>query len=452
MSHEELARPPRMAAELEPRRGHDTGRRTARRRSTRLRPARGACGPHRAARPRQQPRARPRTRVPDLDVLFIGAHPDDEAFALSTYGQWNEDNDIRTGVITITRGEGGGNAVGPEEGPALGLIREAEERRAVGRAGITDVYNLDQVDFYYTVSAPLTEQVWGHDDTLERGRPGRPRDPARGDRHDGPGTVAGQPRQPPVRRPDGLRGATTPPATRRRSRAAQRRGARPGRRPSCCWAARAAPRPDRARLPDDVRPRRAPTQNIYGVWSGRPVERYGKTWAQVEREAQREYAIQGWAVFPDVLDRSRTSSAATTSPRWRRGCPFVRGDLAAAAADPTRRAARRVRAPAPAAFPLGTGLEVDADPFAVTPGGTTTLTRRRDAPRPACSSELERDAVGCPTGWTVDRRRDARAARDRASAATRDVHASRRRTTRPPTSGCWPRSSCTATSGRHGPR
>jgi hypothetical protein len=84
---------------------------------------------------------------PDLDVLFIGAHPDDEAFRLATYGQWHEYDDITTGVVTITRGEGGGNAVGPEEGPALGLIREAEERRAVSRAGITDVYNLDQVDF-----------------------------------------------------------------------------------------------------------------------------------------------------------------------------------------------------------------------------------------------------------------------------------------------------------------
>src|SRR5262245_26121105 len=72
---------------------------------------------------------------PDLDVLFIGAHPDDEAFGLATYGQWNEYDDIQSGVITITRGEGGGNAVGPEEGPALGLMREAEERRAVARAG-----------------------------------------------------------------------------------------------------------------------------------------------------------------------------------------------------------------------------------------------------------------------------------------------------------------------------
>ncbi len=104
----------------------------------------------------------------DLDVLFVGAHPDDEAFALSTYGQWGEHDDVRTGVITITRGEGGGNAVGPQEGPALGLIREAEERRAVARAGITDVYNLDEVDFFYTVSAALTQQVWGHDSTLSK--------------------------------------------------------------------------------------------------------------------------------------------------------------------------------------------------------------------------------------------------------------------------------------------
>ena len=57
-----------------------------------------------------------RPAAKSLDVLFIGAHPDDEAFALSTYGQWNEYNDIKTGVITITRGEGGGNAVGPRRG------------------------------------------------------------------------------------------------------------------------------------------------------------------------------------------------------------------------------------------------------------------------------------------------------------------------------------------------
>ena len=83
--------------------------------------------------------AQANSRAVNLDMLFIGAHPDDEASGLSTYGQWNEYDGVRAGVITITRGEGGGNAVGPEEGPALGLLREAEERRAVARAGITNI-------------------------------------------------------------------------------------------------------------------------------------------------------------------------------------------------------------------------------------------------------------------------------------------------------------------------
>ena len=104
----------------------------------------------------------------DLDVLFIGAHPDDEAGGLAVYGSWGEELGVDTGVITITRGEGGGNAVGPEEGPALGLLREAEERRAVGRAGIRNIYYLDKVDFYYTVSAPLTREIWNERDTLAR--------------------------------------------------------------------------------------------------------------------------------------------------------------------------------------------------------------------------------------------------------------------------------------------
>src|SRR5215467_13356451 len=100
-----------------------------------------------------------------LDVLFVGAHPDDESGDLSTFGQWNEQRHLRTGVLAITRGEGGGNAVGTEEGPALGLLREAEERTAVALAGIHDIDYLDKVDFYYTVSDQLTRSVWDHDST-----------------------------------------------------------------------------------------------------------------------------------------------------------------------------------------------------------------------------------------------------------------------------------------------
>src|SRR3954452_20542887 len=103
-----------------------------------------------------------------LDVLFVGAHPDDESFNLSTYGQWHEKAHVTTGVLTITRGEGGGNAVGTEEGPALGLLREGEERAAVAKAGISDIDYLDKVDFYYTVSDRLTRDVWDHDSTLAK--------------------------------------------------------------------------------------------------------------------------------------------------------------------------------------------------------------------------------------------------------------------------------------------
>jgi hypothetical protein len=44
----------------------------------------------------------------DLDVLYVGAHPDDEASSLSTLGQLTADHRLRAGVMTITRGEGGG--------------------------------------------------------------------------------------------------------------------------------------------------------------------------------------------------------------------------------------------------------------------------------------------------------------------------------------------------------
>src|SRR3954454_13143670 len=110
--------------------------------------------------------AGPKQKPVKLNVLFIGAHPDDEAFTIPAFGQWLEDHGLKTGVVTITRGEGGGNAVGPEEGPALGLLREGEERRAVGKPRISDVFYLDKVDFYYTVSSPLTEQIWGNESSL----------------------------------------------------------------------------------------------------------------------------------------------------------------------------------------------------------------------------------------------------------------------------------------------
>jgi LmbE family N-acetylglucosaminyl deacetylase len=240
------------------------------------------------------------TGAVDLDVLFIGAHPDDEASRLSTYGQWHETDGLQVGVITITRGEGGGNAVGKEEGPALGLIREREERAAVGKAGIEHIYNLDKVDFYYTVSAPLTEETWGYDDTLAR--------VVRVVRETKPEIIVT------------MNPAPTPgnhghhQMAARFAVAAYDVAGDPSMFPEQVetegldlWAPsklftgpffRDAPTGEACET--EVTPA-DPTDIVYGVWTGVTSEANdGKTWAQIEQEARREYASQGWAGFSDA--------------------------------------------------------------------------------------------------------------------------------------------------------
>lgn len=103
-----------------------------------------------------------------IDIMGLWAHPDDDASFTTPCGVWNDLYGVRCGIIMATRGEGGSNSVGPEAGPDLGLRRENEDRTSHYRSGTVDIYNLDRVDFYYNTSAPLTEQVWGHDETLRR--------------------------------------------------------------------------------------------------------------------------------------------------------------------------------------------------------------------------------------------------------------------------------------------
>ena len=54
-------------------------------------------------------------------VLMIGAHPDDENTALLAY--FARGRHLRTAYLSLTRGEGGQNLLGPEQGERLGLIR-----------------------------------------------------------------------------------------------------------------------------------------------------------------------------------------------------------------------------------------------------------------------------------------------------------------------------------------
>jgi hypothetical protein len=103
-----------------------------------------------------------------IDVMGEWAHPDDDTSIIGPCGVWHERYGIRCGIIQVTRGEGGGNAVGTELGQALGLRRENEDRVAHYRSGTVDLFFLDRVDFFYNQSAPLSEFFWGEDETLRR--------------------------------------------------------------------------------------------------------------------------------------------------------------------------------------------------------------------------------------------------------------------------------------------
>src|SRR4051812_28237973 len=96
------------------------------------------------------------------------AHPDDDTSIIGPCGVWHQRYGTRCGIIMVTRGEGGGNASGPEIGPALGLRRENEDRVAQYRSGTVDIFNLDRVDFFYNQSAPLTQDFWDDNETLRR--------------------------------------------------------------------------------------------------------------------------------------------------------------------------------------------------------------------------------------------------------------------------------------------
>lgn len=103
-----------------------------------------------------------------IDVMGLWAHPDDDAGFTTPCGVWHDLYGVRCGIIMASRGEGGSNSVGPEAGRDLGLRRENEDRTSHVRSGTVDIFNIDRVDFYYNTSAPLTEEVWGHDETLRR--------------------------------------------------------------------------------------------------------------------------------------------------------------------------------------------------------------------------------------------------------------------------------------------
>ncbi len=91
-------------------------------------------------------------------ILYITAHPDDESAAALTYLARGLHADVA--LLSITRGEGGQNALGPEQAPQLGLIRTQELLAATRGYGVK-LYFTRAKDFGFSKTPEETEKVWG---------------------------------------------------------------------------------------------------------------------------------------------------------------------------------------------------------------------------------------------------------------------------------------------------
>ncbi|MBL8989070.1 MAG: PIG-L family deacetylase, partial [Gemmatimonadetes bacterium] len=97
-------------------------------------------------------------------VLMIAAHPDDEDTELLTYLVRREG--AITGYLSLTRGEGGQNLIGPELGDALGLIRTEELLAARGLDGARQ-YFTRAFDFGFTKTLAEALTFWPRDSILK---------------------------------------------------------------------------------------------------------------------------------------------------------------------------------------------------------------------------------------------------------------------------------------------
>jgi LmbE family N-acetylglucosaminyl deacetylase len=96
-------------------------------------------------------------------ILYVTAHPDDESAAALTYLSRGLHADVA--LLSITRGEGGQNALGPEQAPQLGLIRTQELLMATRGYGVK-LFFTRAADFGFSKTPEETEKVWG-DQVLE---------------------------------------------------------------------------------------------------------------------------------------------------------------------------------------------------------------------------------------------------------------------------------------------
>jgi len=93
-------------------------------------------------------------------VLYLAAHPDDENTGLLSW--LINDQNIETGYLSLTRGDGGQNLLGTEQGAALGLIRTHELLEARKLDGAQQFFTR-AIDFGFSKNTDDTFKQWDAD-------------------------------------------------------------------------------------------------------------------------------------------------------------------------------------------------------------------------------------------------------------------------------------------------
>ncbi|MEO6902599.1 MAG: PIG-L family deacetylase [Bacteroidia bacterium] len=96
-------------------------------------------------------------------VMYIAAHPDDENTRL--LGYLANERKLRTGYLSLTRGDGGQNLIGKEQSELLGLIR-TQELLAARRTDGAEQFFTRANDFGFSKNPEETLAIWNKDSIL----------------------------------------------------------------------------------------------------------------------------------------------------------------------------------------------------------------------------------------------------------------------------------------------
>lgn len=96
-------------------------------------------------------------------VLYIAAHPDDENTRLLTY--LSKDRLYRTGYLSVTRGDGGQNLIGNEQGIELGMIR-TQELLSARRVDGAEQFFTRAYDFGFSKNTEEAFRIWDKEKIL----------------------------------------------------------------------------------------------------------------------------------------------------------------------------------------------------------------------------------------------------------------------------------------------